>query len=596
MVDAHPLGKGYKWIALSNTTLGVLMAAMNSSILLISLPAIFRGLNVNPLEPSESGYLLWMMLGYMVITATLLVTLGRLSDMWGRVKLYNLGFVIFTVGSILLFLTPSSGNAGALEIIIFRLVQGVGGGFLIANSTAILTDAFPLNERGMALGLNMVAVLAGSLVGLVVGGLMSTLWWRAVFLISVPVGVFGTVWAYKMLREQAAIRGARRIDLLGNICLGGGLTIFLVAMTYGIMPYGTSNTGWGNPWVIAGLVVGLALIALFIYVETRVKEPLFDMHLFKIRSFSMGCAAQLMSALAYGGFQFAIIVWLQGIWLPLHGYNFEDTPFWSAIYIIPLLVGFMLFGVAGGWLSDRIGQRGLTTGGMLALAIGFAILTFFPVDFAYLPFALVLFLIGSAFGVFASPNTAAIMNALPRQYRGVGSGMRSTFQNVGSPLSLALIFSVLVVALGSRLPAAILSGLTQAGVPAQAATQVSRLPPTGALFASFLGYNPMQTLLPPAVIQGLSAAQQSNILSTHFFPGVIGEPFIAALHVVFWLSVGLALLAAIFSALRGERFAYEELEEQHAGAEAEAATYGGVVVPTAGGYSTGLGSGIRRDK
>lgn len=569
-IDTQPPGDNYKWIALSNTTLGVLMASLNSSIVLISLPAIFRGLNVNPLEPAESGYLLWMMLGYMVITATLLVTLGRLSDMWGRVRLYNLGFVIFTVGSILLFLTPSSGNAGALEMIVSRLVQGVGGGFLIANSAAILTDAFPPSERGMALGLNMVAVLAGSLVGLIVGGVMSTLWWRAVFLVSVPIGVLGTIWAYRKLREQGTRRHARRIDLLGNACLGGGLTIFLAAITYGIMPYRNSNTGWGNPWVIGGLVVGLGLLVLFVYVENHVKEPLFDMHLFRIRSFSVGCAAQLMSALAYGGFQFALLIWLQGVWLPLHGYAFEDTPFWSAIYITPLLFGFMVFGVLGGWLSDRIGPRGLSAGGMVSLAVGFALLTLFPADFSYLPFAVVLFIIGSSFGIFTSPNTAAVMNALPREYRGVGSGMRSTFQNAGSPLSLAVFFSIIVVVLGGKLPRAIQTGLEQGGVPTQAAVAASHVPPTGALFAAFLGYNPMQSLVPGTVLKQMPQAQANNILSTHFFPSIIGVPFIDSLHVVFWVAAGLALLAAVFSYLRGGRFVYEESEEALPEEEVEA--------------------------
>lgn len=559
--STRPAGDNYKWIALSNTTLGVLMAAMNSSILLISLPAIFRGLNVNPLDPAESGYLLWMMLGYMVITATLLVTLGRLSDMWGRVRLYNIGFVIFTVGSILLFLTPSSGNAGAIEMIVFRLVQGVGGGFLIANSAAILTDAFPVRERGMALGLNMVAVLAGSLVGLIVGGLLSTAWWRAVFLVSVPIGIFGTIWAYKMLREQGTIRSARRIDILGNVCLGAGLVVFLAAMTYGIMPYGTSSTGWGNPLVIAGLVIGLALLVAFMSVENHTDEPLFDMHLFKIRAFAMGCAAQLLSALAYGGFQFALIVWLQGIWLPLHGYQFEDTPLWSAVYIMPLLAGFMVFGLAGGWLSDRIGPRGLSTGGMVVLTLGFLALTLFPADFDYLPFAVVLFVIGAAFGVFTSPNTAAIMNALPKDQRGVGSGMRSTFQNVGSPLSMALFFSIIIVVLGSGLPSAIHNGLAGQGVPAQAAANAASLPPTGALFASFLGYNPMATLLPPTVLSALAPQARDTILGTHFFPSVIGGPFISSLHTVFFFAAALTLLAAVCSFLRGERFVYEEQEE-----------------------------------
>ena len=560
-----PAPDRYKWIALSNTTLGVLMAAMNSNIVLISLPAIFRGLGVNPLAPAESGYLLWMMLGYMVVTATLLVTLGRLSDMWGRVRLYNLGFVIFTIGSVLLFLTPSAGDAGAAELILFRLIQGVGGGFLIANSAAILTDAFPANERGMALGLNMVATLAGSLIGLVVGGVLSTVWWRAVFLVSVPIGIFGSIWAYKMLREQGALRAASKIDLLGNFCLGGGLTVFLIAMTYGLMPYGTSNTGWGNPLVLAGMISGLALLALFVVVENRVAEPLFNMKLFRIRAFTMGCAAQLLSSLAYGGFQFALIVWLQGIWLPLHGYQFEDTPFWSAIYILPLLIGFMIFGAAGGWLSDRMGPRGLSVSGMAVLGCGFLALTLFPADFAYLPFAGVLFLIGAAFGIFTAPNTAAIMNALPREYRGVGSGMRSTFQNVGSPLSLTVFFSIIVGVLGDRLPAAIQGNLLGNGVPEATATQAAHIPPTGALFASFLGYNPMQTLLPQPVLDRLAPGVVDNLLGTHFFPTVISDPFANALHIVFWVAAILAFAAAGCSYLRGHRFVYDELTAPIAG-------------------------------
>ena len=437
---ARPIGKNYKWVALTNTTLGVLMGSINSSILLISLPAIFRGLNVSPLDPGETSYLLWILMGYMVVTATLLVTIGRLSDMWGRVRLYNAGFVIFTVASILLFLTPSSGNTGALEIIIFRLIQGLGGGCLIANSSAIITDAFPPRERGLALGLNMVAALGGSLLGLLIGGVLATIGWRLVFLVSVPLGIIGTIWAYVSLREQATKRAARSIDLIGNLCLGGGLIIFLIAMTYGIMPYGEANTGWGNPWVIAGLVIGLALLILFVWVESKVKEPLFNMHLFQIRSFATGCAAQFLSALAYGGLQFMLIIWLQGVWLPLHGYQYEDTPLWSAIYLIPLLVGFMIFGVLGGYLSERLGVRALTTGGMIGLAIGFILLTFFPADFSYPLFAIVLFIIGSSFGTFSAPNTAGIMNALPSEYRGVGSGMRATFQNAGSPLSSRCIF------------------------------------------------------------------------------------------------------------------------------------------------------------
>ena len=542
-----------------NTTLGVVMAALNSSIVLISLPAIFRGLNVNPLEPSESGYLLWMLLGYMVVTATLLVTLGRLSDMWGRVRLYNLGFVIFTVGSILLFLTPSSGNTGALEMIIFRLVQGVGAGFLMANSAAILTDAFPSQRARYG---------AGPEHGGDAGGQPYWTGGRRVDVHSLVAGCLPGKRACRHLRHYLGLQDAARagcdapvragIDVLGNLCLGLGLIIFLAAMTYGIMPYGGATTGWGNPLVIAGLVGGVLLLVLFVVVENRVAEPLFNMHLFRIKAFSMGCLAQLLSALAYGGFQFMLIVWLQGIWLPLHGYRFEDTPLWAAIYILPLLVGFMIFGLAGGWLSDRIGPRWLSTGGMVGLGLGFLALTFFPADFDYLPFAIVLFVIGGAFGVFASPNTAAIMNALPREYRGVGSGMRATFQNAGSPLSMGLFFSIIVVVLSSQLPGAVQSSLLSNGVPAADAARAANIPPTGALFASFLGYNPMETLLSPATLAKLPASVSSNLTGTHFFPSVIGSPFVNAMHVVFYVSAILVFLAAVFSYLRGGRFVYDE--------------------------------------
>lgn len=560
---ARPIGENYKWVALTNTTLGVLMGSINTSILLISLPAIFKGLNVNPLEPAETTYLLWILMGYMVVTATFLVTIGRLSDMWGRVRIYNAGFLIFTIASLLLFLIPTdgSGNTGALEIIILRLIQGIGGGCLIANSSAIITDAFPPRQRGLALGLNMVAALSGNLLGLLIGGVLATIGWHLVFLVSVPFGVVGTVWAYLSLREQAAKRAAKSIDLLGNLCLGGGLVIFLIAITYGIMPYGTSTTGWGNPLVIAGIVVGLVLLALFIWVENKVKEPLFHLNLFKIRSFATGCAAQFLSALAYGGLQFMLIIWLQGVWLPLHGYKYEDTPLWSAIYMIPLLVGFMIFGVLGGYLSDRLGVRALTTGGMIGLALGFVLLTFFPADFNYPLFAIVLFIIGASFGSFSAPNTAGIMNALPTEYRGVGSGMRATFQNAGSPLSLGVFFTIIVLGLSSTLPAAIQSGLVQGGVPATAAAGASHLPPTGALFAAFLGYNPMESLIPGPVLHQLAPATQSHLLGNSFFPTLISIPFMDALKLVFYFSAALCILAALCSYLRGQRYVYDELPE-----------------------------------
>ncbi|HEY7420196.1 MAG TPA: MFS transporter, partial [Ktedonobacteraceae bacterium] len=252
-----PIGPRYKWIALSNTTMGVLMASIDASIVLISMPAIFNGIHVDPLAPGETNYFLWMLLGYMVVTATLLVTFGRISDMFGRVKFYNMGFAIFSVGSILLWLTPGTGNAGALELVLFRLIQGIGGGFLFANSAAILTDAFPANQRGLSLGINQLAAILGSVLGLILGGILSYFNWRLVFLVSVPVGIAGTIWAYLNLREIATIRGSKKIDWAGNITFALGATILLLGITYGIEPYGGSPTGWGNPLVIGAIVLGI---------------------------------------------------------------------------------------------------------------------------------------------------------------------------------------------------------------------------------------------------------------------------------------------------------------------------------------------------
>src|SRR5258707_396538 len=320
----RPTGERYKWIALSNTTLGVLLGAMDSSILLISLPDIFKGLHVNPLVPAETGNLLWLLLGYQVVTATLLVALGRLADVRGRVRIYNLGFLIFSIGSVLLYivpeLTPQLGDTAVFELIMFRLVQGLGAACLIANSTAILTDAFPPRQRGLALGINMVAALGGSLVGLLLGGFLAAISWRWVFLISVPFGIIGTIWAYLSLREQGERRAGSRLDLFGNIALAGGLILILVAMTYGLLPYGNSTVGWGNPLIIAGIVAGFVLLIAFVFIERRAPDPLFNLSLFSLRPFAYGCVAQLLVAMAYGGLQFMVVIWLQGSLLPVHGH------------------------------------------------------------------------------------------------------------------------------------------------------------------------------------------------------------------------------------------------------------------------------------
>ena len=406
----------YKWIALSNTTLGVLIATINQSIVIISLPAIFRGIGLDPLAPGNTSYLLWMLMGYLLVSAVLVVTLGRLGDMLGRVRIYNLGFAVFTVASILLSLDPAAGEAGALWLIGWRVVQGIGGAMLMANSTAILTDAFGPSERGMALGINQVAALAGSFIGLVAGGLLSEWDWRAVFLVSVPIGVFGTIWSYRSLKETGTRRRVA-IDWWGNATFAIGLTALLAAITYGIQPYGGHTEGWTSPWVLTGLLGGAGLLIVFGVVETRVAEPMFHLDLFKRRAFAAGNSATLMSAIARGGMQFMLIIWLQGIWLPLHGYTYEQTPLWAGIYLLPLTVGFLVAGPVAGRLSDRHGARVLSTGGMVLVALTFAGLLFLPIDFPYWLFAVLIALNGVGSGLFSAPNTASVMSSVPASQR-----------------------------------------------------------------------------------------------------------------------------------------------------------------------------------
>ena len=541
----------YKWVALSNTTLGMFMATVDASIVIISLPAIFRGINLNPFAAGNISYLLWIIMGYLLVTAVLVVTLGRLGDIVGRVRIYNLGFVVFTLASVALSLDPSHGGAGALWLILWRLVQAVGGAMLMANSAAIITDAFPAEQRGMALGVNQIAALAGQFIGLVLGGVLSVWDWRAVFWINVPFGIFGTIWAYRSLRELSERRPAR-IDWWGNLSFAGGCALLLAAITYGIQPYGGHSMGWTNPYVLAGLVGGVALLVLFVYVEKHVSQPMFRLALFRNRAFAAGNAAALLASIARGGMQFMLIIWLQGIWLPLHGYNYSDTPLWAGVFMLPLTAGFLIAGPLCGYLSDRYGVFYFTTGGLTLFALSFIGLLLLPLNFSYWAFALLIMLNGCGSGMFSAPNTSAIMSSVPAADRGAASGMRSTFQNSGMSLSIGVFFSLLIAGLAGRLPGALYSGLTAQGVSAAAAHHASQLPAVSTVFAAFLGANPMQTLLgPTGVLNSLSSQGAATITGKTFFPNLISGPFHHGLTIVFATAAGMALLAATASLLRG---------------------------------------------
>jgi MFS family permease len=593
--NGHGPGGRYKWVALSNTTLSMTMATIDASIVIISLPAIFRGIGLDPLDPHNVSYLLWMIMGYLLVTAVLVVSLGRLGDMYGRVRIYNLGYVVFTLASVALSLDPYTGASGALWLIGFRMVQAFGGSMLMANSAAILTDAFPARQRGMALGINQIAGISGQFVGLLLGGLLAAVDWRLVFWVNVPIGIFGTVWSYRSLREISTSRRAK-IDWPGNVTFALGAGILLMSITYGIQPHGGHPTGWTNPWVLGGLVLGALLLITFGLIETKSSEPMFRMQLFKIRAFAAGNAASLLGSIARGGLQFMLVIWLAGIWLPQHGYAFEVTPLWAGIYMLPLTAGFLLAGPVSGYLSDRFGPRLFATAGLLVAACAFVGLMLLPVNFPYWAFALIITFNGIGSGLFASPNTSAIMSSVPARHRGVASGMRSTFQNSGMSLSIGIFFSLMIAGLAATLPRTLNAGLRAQGVPATVAAHVSHLPPVSTVFAALLGFNPVQHLLAHSgVLATLPKHNVAVLTGNQFFPRLISGPFHHGLIIVFTAAALMSVIGALVSLLRGGQFYYED-KPVSAGspkpAEATGPVLSGDSVPAAPAPPLARGTGV----
>jgi MFS family permease len=542
----------YKWTVLANTTMGGLMASINATIILISLPSIFRGLNVNPLAPGNFTLLLWVLLGYMVVTASLLVTFGRLSDDYGRKRFYTIGFAIFAVASIALSFTPyNSGTNGVLFIIIFRLIQGVGGGFIMVNSTALLTDAFPDNERGKALGTNQVAFLAGSFIGLVAGGLLAPFDFHLIFIVNIPFAVLGAFWSYYKLKEEKTGGKKKGLDWKGNLALSSGLILVALGFTYALTPYKTNPLGWANPWVIASLIAGIFLIVIFIPIERKIKNPLFKLSLFRNIQFLFSSLALFLSALARGAVMFLVIIWLQGVYLPLHNFTIAQTPFWAGIYMIPLMVGFIALGPISGILTDRFGARVFSTVGLLITAVGLFLLTTFSANFSYIPFAIVLFVIGAGNGMFAAPNTKRAMDALPWKDRGVGNGIRTTFANIGQMISMAIFFTIAITVFSYALPSIITTQLTTLNVPSALSSQFAAIPASSFLFSAFLGINPVSTFLSqaPASLTSLISSSSLKIMnSSSFIPKLIASPFMQGLKTALYIGIIILIIAAILSA------------------------------------------------
>ncbi len=558
----------YKWFVLVNTTLAMLLATLDGSIVLIAMPDIFRGIGIDPLQPSNSFYLLWMLLGFLVVSAVLVVSFGRLGDMFGRVKMFNLGFVIFSIFSVQLSVCWLHGSAAAIWLIVGRIFQAVGAAFLVANSAAILTDAFPEHQRGMALGINQISGIAGSFIGLVLGGILAPIDWRLVFLVPVPVGIAGTIWALIYLRELP-FTYSRRIDWAGNVTFAAGLISLMVAVTYGTQPYGGHTMGWTSPLVLGCAVAGVLLLVAFAIVEKRSKDPMFNLSLFRIRAFTGGSISTLMASTARGGMMFMLVIWLQGIWLPLHGYSFERTPLWAGIAMLPQTIGFLVAGPISGYLSDRYGPRPFAVAGLLGGAVSLFLLELIPVNFHYPWFGLILFLNAASTGIFAAPNRAGIMNALPHQHRGAGSGMNATFQNSGQVFSIGIYFTLMIVGVSASLAGDLTHGLIAQGVPAADAARAAHLPPVSTLFAALLGFNPLEHLLSPSVLNHLDPAARSNLLSISFFPSIIENSFRRGLHLAVDFSILCCLIGAAASALRGGKYIYQEKfedtrDEEHA--------------------------------
>ncbi|MEM0078452.1 MAG: MFS transporter, partial [Thermoplasmata archaeon] len=391
----------YKYTVLTNTMLGALMASINMNIVMVTLPAIFRGLGIDPFAPGEFTYLLWILMGYSIVLATILVTFGRISDMFGRVRMYTWGFIIFTISSILLSIVPgNTGNTGALILIILRMVQAVGGGFLMVNSTALITDAFPVNERGKALGINQIAFIVGSLLGLILGGMLAGYDWHLVFIVNIPFALAGTFWSIFKLKEVSE-KQKIPMDIMGNITLALSLVLISLGFTYALEPYGNSQMGWDNPWVILSFIFGIIFMFIFIYFERKSTHPLFNLSLFKIRPFAFGNLSLFLSGLGRGAVMFLVIIWLQGIYLPLHGYSYTETPFWAGVYMLPMMLGMVIFGPIGGALTDKYGARIFATTGMIIIAISLFLLTLLPYNFNLVEFEVIMFLNGVGGGLFA---------------------------------------------------------------------------------------------------------------------------------------------------------------------------------------------------
>jgi EmrB/QacA subfamily drug resistance transporter len=545
-------GDSYKWVVLSNTTMAMLIVSVNQTIVLVALPAIFAGLHSDPLGHNEASYLLWLTNGYTIATTIFLLTFGRLADTHGKVRFYNFGFIVFGVASLLCALTPSTGSAGALELIIFRFIQGIGGAMLFAVNLAILTDAFPEGQRGLAYSINQLAFVGGNVLGVILGGVLAAAHWRLIFLISVPIALFGTIWSYLKLHEISTPTPAPP-DWAGNITLGGGLILLMLGLSYGIIPYGDHSLGWASPLVDIALTAGIALLIVFFVIEARSPHPLFSLKLFRIRAFAAANLANFFFAIARGGLQFILVIWLQAVWLPLHGVSFAATPLRAGLATLPLMLAFFIAAPIGGRLADRHGVRLLSAGGMLLIATALVLFATLPPDFPFWLFATYAALVGVGMGLFSAPNSTQLLGSVPASERGVATGVRQTLSNAGALVSSALFFTVVISGLSHTLPQSLQSGIAQARIPASASQQVIHIAPATAVFSAEIGVNPMTRLLSPGALNSLPRSSADRVRSGQFFARLVSAPFASGIRLAFLIAAACALGGSLASLFRGAR-------------------------------------------
>lgn len=425
----------YRWWALSCTSLGMLLAATNSGTLIIALPELERSLHTSLLT------LVWVILAYMIASTVLVVTLGRLSDLFGRKRAYVAGFLLFSAASL-----GAGFAADGTQLILWRILQGIGGASLFANSAALVTDAFPREQLGLAMGTNTMVAAVGLILGPVLGGVLVEINWQWVFWFNVPFGLLGSIWAGSILRELARPDAVRGLDLPGTGLFVAGLT----GLTLGISRGGL--TGWGDPVVIGGLLAGAVLLPLFVAVEHRGRAPMLDLSIFADRLFAAASGAAFINGLARFALLFVFVFYFQGAQ--------GDGPVLAGVKLAPLAIGMLVASPPAGIWADRHGSRSLAASGMLLTALGLAGMTTLQAGTSYWPSAVLLALVGIGSGMFNSPNTAAMMGAVPAQRRGVAAATRVLAQNSGAVISIAFVMAVITASIPRDVLFKIFSGIT----------------------------------------------------------------------------------------------------------------------------------------